>query len=136
MIMHIMMKKKLMPVPLSSEYDHVIRKFSDSEKTYAAGMLFKRAEDEGAILKGTTLGCMLRAFSKGGRVREAMSLYSTILQKGVVLGKSYYQAFAGVLCQKNPSEEVNKIMVVHDEILKMGLKPSRKTYKSLITVFR
>ncbi|GAB4826638.1 hypothetical protein Ancab_033533 [Ancistrocladus abbreviatus] len=131
MVMHIMSKKKLMPVPLSSEYDDVIRKFSDLGKTYAAGMLFKRAEVEGVILKGTTLGCLLRAFSEGRRVKEAMSLYSMILQKGVVLGKSSYQAFADVLCQENPSEEVNKILI---DLIRKGVSPCASEILKFMTL--
>ncbi|GMH19460.1 hypothetical protein Nepgr_021301 [Nepenthes gracilis] len=120
-IMQSVIEQKLMSLSLPSDYDILIKKFCDLGKTYAAEMMFRRAEDEGFGLNDSTIGCLLRSYSREGRVKEALCVYDIILQKGFVVGDSSYREFAGILSQQNPSEESNKILI---DLINRGASPS------------
>ncbi|GAB2298831.1 hypothetical protein Dimus_032908 [Dionaea muscipula] len=136
MVMHTMMEKKLIPQPaLAADYDRVIKRLCNLGRTYAAGMLYGRAKEDGVGLEDATFGCMLRAFSKGGRVKEAISLYyDIVLKRGIVLNIGSYQAFVEILCRENdPTEEVNKIVI---DLIKRGVHvhPCMSELSKLITL--
>lgn len=104
-IMSIMVEKQLLPKILLSEYDLVVRKLSELGKTYAAEMFFKRACDANIMLQDVTYGCLLRAFCKEGRLKEAIWIYHLISERGLTVNDSSYNAFVNVLCKEDQFEE-------------------------------
>lgn len=106
-----MRERRLLPDDLSLEYDHVIRKFCDMGKPYAAEFFLNRAQDEGVGLEEATFGSMLRAFCKGERLDEAIGLYQIISKQNVVLKKSSYKELAESLCKGTPSGNLNQLLI-------------------------
>ncbi|GAY34182.1 hypothetical protein CUMW_010090 [Citrus unshiu] len=105
-IVGLMVEKKLLPKNFLSGNDSVIQKLSDMGKTYAAEMIFKRACDEKIELQDDTYGCMLKALSKEGRVKEVIQIYHLISERGIAVKDSDYYAFVNVLCKEHQPEEV------------------------------
>ncbi|KAK7826588.1 pentatricopeptide repeat-containing protein [Quercus suber] len=104
-IMSIMVEKELLPKTPLSEYDLIVQKFSDLGKTFAAEMFYKRACAEKIGLRDATYGCMLRALSKEERVKEAISVYRLVSERGITVNDKSYQAFLNVLCMEDQLEE-------------------------------
>ncbi|KAF7840663.1 pentatricopeptide repeat-containing protein [Senna tora] len=125
-IINIMVEKKLLPECFSissSNYDLVLQKLSEMGKTYAAEMFFRRACEENINLQDVTYGCLLRALSKGRRIREAVYVYSIVSQRGIALDDSNYQAFVDFLCEENLYVEEKSCELLKD-IIRRGFDPS------------
>lgn len=120
-IINSMVEKGLLPGLLSWNYDIIIQKCCDSLKTYAADYFFKRALDEIVKVHDASYGCMLRALSKEGRVREAIKVYHDIMEKGKTVNNSCYSAFISSLCKEDLSMDVSKLVM---EIIERGFRPS------------
>ncbi|KAL6954177.1 hypothetical protein U1Q18_047199, partial [Sarracenia purpurea var. burkii] len=101
-----MVEKGFLPRLPLMECDLVIQKLSELGKTYAMDMFFKRAFDEGIELFDSSYGCMMRAFSREGRVKKAIGIYREILVRDIKVNPSCYNAFVNVLCKEDPSEEI------------------------------
>ncbi|KAA8520021.1 hypothetical protein F0562_014305 [Nyssa sinensis] len=125
-----MVDKGLLPKPLSPEYDLIIQKLADLGKNYAVDMFFKKARDERVELQGASYGYMLRAFSKEGRVKEAIRIYQVMLQNGIVVNDSCYNAFVSVLCKEDPSQEVSELL---KDIIRRGFSPCASELSKYIT---
>ncbi|KAL5840493.1 hypothetical protein ACOSQ4_013101 [Xanthoceras sorbifolium] len=119
-IMDIMVKKGLLPNCSVPESDKLIQKLCDLGKTYAAEMIFKRVCDGKIQLHDDTYGCMLRALSQEGRVKEAIDIYRIILDRVISVKDSSYYAFANVVCKEDQSEEVCELLM---DIVKRGYSP-------------
>ena len=104
-IMSIMVEKELLPKTPSLEYDLIVQKLSDLGKTFAAEMFYKRACAEKIGLQDATYGCMLRVLSKEERVKEAISVYRLVSERGITVNDKSYQAFLNVLCMEDQLEE-------------------------------
>uniref|UniRef100_A0A5B7C2D7 Pentatricopeptide repeat-containing protein n=1 Tax=Davidia involucrata TaxID=16924 RepID=A0A5B7C2D7_DAVIN len=130
MVMGCMVDKGLLPKLLSPEYDSIIQKLSDLGKTYAVDMLFKKASGERVELQGASYGCMLRALSKEGRVKEAIGIYRVMLQNSIVVNDSCYNAFVHVLCKEDPSEEVSELL---RDMIRRGFSPCASELSKYIT---
>ncbi|KAK9267740.1 hypothetical protein L1049_010173 [Liquidambar formosana] len=131
MIRGSMVEKKFIPNSLLSEYDSIIQKFCDLGKTYAAEMFIRRAwEDEKVRLEDATYGCMLRALSRGGRVKEAIELHGVILERGIAVNDSSCYAFVNVLCNEDPSVEVSELL---RDMIGRGFSPHAADLSKFIT---
>lgn len=119
-VMNSMVEKGHIPKLLLTEYDSIIQKLCELGKTYAVDMFFMRACDEKIQLQDSSYGCMLRAFSKEGRVEAAIEIYQIILQKGIIVNGSCYNAFVNVLCKEDPSEQVSELL---REMIGRGFMP-------------
>lgn len=123
-ITNIAVEKGLFPkCSSSSNYDLLVRKLSDMDKTYAAEMYFRRACKENISLQDATYGCLLRALSKERRITEAISLYHIVSQKGLALDDSNYQAFVNFLCEEDQCVEEKGSELLKD-IIRRGYDPS------------
>lgn len=109
-VMDSMVKNGYIPKLPLLEYDSVIQKLSDLGKTYAVDMFFKRACDEKVELQDASYGCMLRAFSKEGRVKDTIVIHGIMLERGTVANDSCYNSLVNVLCKEDPSEKVSKLL--------------------------
>lgn len=125
-IINMMVEKGFLPkCSSSSSYDLVIQKLGDMGKTYAAEMLFKRASEENISLQDDTYGCLLIALSKGRRIREAISVYNEVSQRGLALDDSNYQAFVNALCEEEDlCMEDEKGCELFKDIIGRGFDPS------------
>ncbi|KAJ0016784.1 hypothetical protein Pint_10898 [Pistacia integerrima] len=101
--------------------DSIIQKLCDLGKTYAAEKIFKRACDEKIDLRDDTYGCMLRASSEEGRVKEAIHIYQLILKKAISVKDSSYHAFVNALCQEDQPGGVRELL---RDLIKKGYSPS------------
>lgn len=105
----------------SLEYNSIIQKLSSTGKTYAAELFFKRASDEKYNLNDATYECMLRAFSKEDRVKDAIVIHDKMLENGTVASRSCYTLFVSVICKEDPTEKVSKLL---KDIIGRGFCPS------------
>lgn len=103
------------------EYDSIIQKLSSMGKTYAAELFLKRASDEKVKLNDATYECMLRAFSREGRVKDAIAIHDKMLERGTIANCSCYTLFLNVLCMENPTEKISQLL---KDIIGRGFCPS------------
>ncbi|XP_071709181.1 pentatricopeptide repeat-containing protein At4g21170 [Rutidosis leptorrhynchoides] len=89
----------------------LIQKLCDIKKTYAAHMLFKTACDVEIPLENETFGCMLRALSLEALVKDAMETFDIIERKGIQLNPIFYNEFVNILCNEDPSNKVEALLI-------------------------
>ncbi|KAL6197589.1 hypothetical protein ACLB2K_033197 [Fragaria x ananassa] len=129
-VMRIMVEKKLLLESPVLEYDSVIKKLCDLEKTYGVEMLFKKACDEKIELQNATYGCILQALSKGMRIVEAIRVYQVICERGIVVDDSSYYAFANLLCKEERSEEGFELLM---DVIRRGFSPCASELSGFIS---
>ncbi|GFZ03197.1 hypothetical protein Acr_15g0018050 [Actinidia rufa] len=125
-----MVEKGLLPKLPMSDCDLIIQKLSELGKTYAMDMFFKRACDEGIELRGASYGCMLREFSKEGRVTEAVAIYREMLVRDINVNDSCYNTFVNVLCKEDPSPEISGLL---KDTIGKGLNPCASEFSIYVT---
>ncbi|XAR69594.1 hypothetical protein NMG60_11001247 [Bertholletia excelsa] len=130
MAMHGMVQEGLLPNLPSSDYNSIIQKLSDLGRTYAMEMFFKRACDEMIELQSASYGCMLRAFSKEGKLKEAIKIYQTISKRDIKLNDNCYLAFVSALCKEDPSEEISGLL---KDMVEKGFSPCALELSNFIT---
>ncbi|KAE8707490.1 Tumor suppressor candidate, putative isoform 1 [Hibiscus syriacus] len=149
-IMRMMIEKQLLPRSQVSGNDLIIQKLCDLKRTHAAEMMFKKACSKNIRLQDDTHGSLLKAISQVGRIDEATNMYRMMLKRGIKVKESCYSAFLNILwlnlvdsasftimiCELCRLKELRKAMKFHDEMLKMGLKPDKRTYKRMISGFK
>lgn len=83
-------------------------------------MIFKRACDDKIELQDDTYGCMFKALSKEGRVKEAIQIYHFVSERGITVKDSGYYAFVNVLCKQHQSEELCGLL---RDVVERGYSP-------------
>lgn len=129
-VMRIMVENKLLSESPVSEYDSVVKKLCDLDKTYAAEMFFKKACDEKTELQNATYGCMLKALTKEVRIIEAIRVYRMICERGIVVDDSSYYAFANVLSKEGRSEEGFELLM---DVIRRGFSPCASELSGFIS---
>ncbi|CAH1423821.1 unnamed protein product [Lactuca virosa] len=89
-------------------------------------------EEKGFTLDETTYNALLNGLVEVFRVKDAERIFNYMRIKNLVTSESFVIMINGY-CREN---EMRKGMILHDEMLEMGLKPSAKLYKQLICNFR
>ncbi|XP_050207869.1 pentatricopeptide repeat-containing protein At4g21170 [Mercurialis annua] len=79
----------------------------------------------------TTYNLLLDCLVKGGRVEDSIRVFDYM--KGLELADS--SGFGIIIRGLCRAKELRKAMKLHDEMLNMGLKPDKQTYKRLISEF-
>lgn len=130
MTMGSMVEKGFLPKLPLSDCDNTIQKLSDLGKTYATDMFYKRACVEGSELRGSSYGCMLRAFSKEGRVKEAIGVYREMLEREIEVNENCYNALVKVLCKEDPSQEISGLL---KDIIGRGFNPCALDLSTFVT---
>ncbi|MQM18936.1 hypothetical protein Taro_051933 [Colocasia esculenta] len=92
------------------DYDSVIQRLCELEKTYAAELFLERAWHLKANLDTGTYVCLLRALSKAGRVKEAMRMYGIMLEKGVTVNPRCLDVFLRAVCTGEPSDVGTRVL--------------------------
>ncbi|KAG9156446.1 hypothetical protein Leryth_024210 [Lithospermum erythrorhizon] len=122
-VISVMVEKRFFPKDfmLDMECNLLIQKLSDMGNSYAAEFVFRKAGDEKVKIRGTSYGCMLQAFSKEGRVKEAIDIHQIVSRKNILVDEGCYRAFLECLCMGSPSEEVSESL---KEVIGRRFRPS------------
>ncbi|KAL7606019.1 hypothetical protein Lser_V15G16637 [Lactuca serriola] len=94
--------------------------------------MYDQMEENGLTLDSTTYNLLLNGLVEVFRVKDAERIFNYMRIKNLVTSESFVIMINGY-CRGN---EMRKGMILHDEMLEIGLKPSAKLYKQLICNFR
>lgn len=94
--------------------------------------LHSKMEKLKGSLDVSTYNVLLDGLFKNGRLDEAVRIFDYMKELDVVNSLCFATMISG-LCR---IKELRKAMKLHDEMLKMGLKPDEATYKRLISGFQ
>ena len=103
------------------DYDLVINRICELQKTFAAEMFFGKARNVNFKLGKGVYASLLQALAKEGRVKEAMQVYRIMLQGGINMDRSCGDAFLSGMCRGEPSEEVDSTLKI---LVGKGFVPS------------
>ena len=79
-----------------------------------------------------TYNVLLNGIFTEKRIEDAVSVFDCMRSRNLLSSTSFTIMISGLCSQK----ELRKAMKFHDEMLKMGLKPDKATYKRLISGFK
>ncbi|KZV55180.1 pentatricopeptide repeat-containing protein-like [Dorcoceras hygrometricum] len=95
-------------------------------------LLHDKLEGLNVVLDIATYNVFLSALLKEKRTEEAIKVFGYMKACEILSSESFSLMIRG-LCHEN---ELRRAMKLHDEMLVLGFKPDRKTYKRLISGFR
>jgi len=110
----------------------LVEHYCNSGQTDSALLLHDKLEKLAMLWDVKTYNVLLRALITEKRVEEALRIFDCMRRKNVLSRASFLVMISGLSQEK----EMRKAMQLHDEMLKLGLKPSSRTYKKLISVFK
>ncbi|KAK8948403.1 Pentatricopeptide repeat-containing protein [Platanthera zijinensis] len=93
--------------------------------------LHKRVRGLGGFLNSKSYNELLEALVMEGRTAESIEIFDFMREKNVFSSFSFVIMIHVLL-----HEELRKAMTLHDEMLKLGLKPDTATYKRMISGFQ
>lgn len=129
-LLNVMLEAGLLP---DSGCCHLLLEhYCGSDQTDSALLLHDKLEKLETLWDVKTYNVLLRALILEKRVDEALRIFDCMRRKNVLSRASFLVMISGLSQEK----EMRKAMQLHDEMLKMGLKPSSRTYKNLISVFK
>ncbi|KAL9236906.1 hypothetical protein vseg_011520 [Gypsophila vaccaria] len=129
-LMDVMLLAELLPD--SSCCRLLVNHYCSSCKVDSALLLHEKVENSDALWDVTTYNVLLRALFMEKRIDQAVNIFECMKKKNIVNGASFLVMISGLSQEK----EMRKAMQVHDDMLKLGFKPSAQKYKNLISVFR
>ncbi|KAK9714968.1 hypothetical protein RND81_06G134100 [Saponaria officinalis] len=129
-LMNVMLQAKLLPD--SGFCRLLVNHYCSSCKVDLALVLHDKVGNSEALWDVTTYNVLLRALFMEKRIDQAIEIFECMKRKNSVNKASFLVMISGLSQEK----EMRKAMQVHDDMLKLGLKPSSQKYKSLISVFR
>ncbi|XP_020577619.1 pentatricopeptide repeat-containing protein At4g21170 [Phalaenopsis equestris] len=94
--------------------------------------LHEKIKGLGGFLDVDSYNVLLEALVVHGRAMEAIGVFDC-MRKNNLLSSFSFVMMISALCHE---KELRKAMNLHDEMLKLGLKPDIPTYKQLITGFQ
>ncbi|KAL8461363.1 hypothetical protein ACS0TY_032733 [Phlomoides rotata] len=97
-----------------------------------AMVLHNKLVELNGTLETATYNVLVAALFREKRIEEAMEVFDYMKAWERINSESFVVVIGG-LCRV---KELRKAMKLHDEMLKLGLKPDQKTYKRLISSFR
>ncbi|KAL8112862.1 hypothetical protein AgCh_020244 [Apium graveolens] len=124
------LEKGYVPDPFCSS--SLIKHYCSSRQIDSAIDLHHRLEHLKGTLDTNAYNVLVRVLLKERRVEEALKIFDYMRTHNLLNGESFSTMISG-LCLEN---DLKKAMKLHDEMLKMGLKPDLKNYKRLISSFR
>ncbi|CAL9763964.1 unnamed protein product [Musa acuminata subsp. burmannicoides] len=119
-MLRVMVVHGFLPTVPCLDYDHIINRFCEMEKSYAAKMLFDRARIQNIELGKGVYVSLLKALSNEGRVQQAMDLYVIMSEKGIKVNPSSCSVFLTSICNGAPSREVDQVL---EDAIKRGYAP-------------
>eukprot|EP00257_Ricinus_communis_P004863 XP_002518527.2 pentatricopeptide repeat-containing protein At4g21170 [Ricinus communis] len=128
-LLYMVLEKGLLPDTLS--FCSLVKHYCSSKQTDKALALHNTLEKLQASLDITAYNLLLGGLVKEGRVEESIKVFDYM--KGLKLANS--ASFTVIIRGLCRAKELRKAMKLHDEMLNMGLKPDKPTYKRLILEF-
>ncbi|KAL2931531.1 hypothetical protein RDABS01_036942 [Bienertia sinuspersici] len=110
----------------------LVKHYCSSGQTGSALLLHEKLKKSETLWDVATYNTLLRNLFMEKRADEALAIFVCMRRNNIVNRASFLVMISGL----SQVKEMRKAMQVHDDMLKMGLKPSSNTYKSLISVFR
>ncbi|KAJ6816105.1 protein Rf1, mitochondrial-like isoform X1 [Iris pallida] len=109
----------------------LVQRYCDEGLVGSAVSLHDKVKKSGGYLDGKSYNALLEALFAEKRIGEAVGVFDYMREKNV-LGSASFVIMVTALCRE---KEMRKAMNLHDEMLKLGLKPDDATYKCLISGF-
>lgn len=119
-------------VPDSACCRLLVKHYCSSGQIELALLLHNKLKKSETLWDVTTYNILLRKLLTEERIDEALNIFECMRSNNVVNRASFLVMISGL----SQVKKMREAMQVHDDMLKMGLKPSSKTYRSLISVFR
>ncbi|XP_050367393.1 pentatricopeptide repeat-containing protein At4g21170 isoform X2 [Argentina anserina] len=110
----------------------LVRHYCSTRRINSATALHSKMEKLNGSLDATTYNVLLGGLFAARRVEEAVRVFDYMRSRNLMSSESFTIMIRG-LCQV---KELRKAMKIHDEMLKLGLKPPVATYRRLIHGFR
>ncbi|KAI3718746.1 hypothetical protein L6452_19628 [Arctium lappa] len=110
----------------------LVKHYCKSARIDLAINLHDQIEKKELTLDSRTYNALLSGLLGAPRIKEAERIFDYMRIKNLLTTESFVIMING-FCHEN---ELKKAMKLHDEMLEMGLKPSAKMYKRLISNFR
>ncbi|XP_021719493.1 pentatricopeptide repeat-containing protein At4g21170-like [Chenopodium quinoa] len=129
-LLNIMLQADILPDSVCCRL--LVKHYCSSGQIESALLLHNKLDKSEILWDVTTYNILLRKLLTEDRVDEAFKIFECMRSNNVVNRASFLVMISGL----SQVKDMRKAMQVHDDMLKMGLKPSSKTYKSLISVFR
>lgn len=129
-LLNVIIEKGLMPDSLC--FCSLVEHYCSSRQIDKAIALHNKMEKLQVSLDVTTYNILLDRLVKEARIEEADKVLDYMKGLKLVNDISFTITIHG-LCH---AKEMRKAMKLHDEMLKMGLKPDKETYKRLILEFK
>ncbi|CAN4083831.1 unnamed protein product [Withania somnifera] len=109
----------------------LMRHYCFSKRIDSAISLHTELERLGVALDVQTYGILLDRLFKSRRSEEAIRIFDYMRTHDILSSESFSIMIRGLCHEK----EFRKAMRLHDEMLKLGLKPDKKAYRRLISGF-
>ncbi|KAL6207090.1 hypothetical protein ACLB2K_024335 [Fragaria x ananassa] len=129
-LLNSVLDKELLPDLTSCS--SLVRHYCSTRRINSAMALHSKIEKLNGSLDVTTYNVLLAGLFAARRVEEAVKVFDYMKTHNLVSSESFTIMIRG-LCQV---KELRMAMKIHDEMLKMGLKPPAATYKRLIYGFK
>ncbi|CAK9146814.1 unnamed protein product [Ilex paraguariensis] len=110
----------------------LVEHYCSSRRIDSAIGLHKKVVKLEGTMDLTTYNILLNGLVKGRRLEEALGVFDYMRRKNLLSSESFSIVISGLCHEK----ELRKAMKLHDEMLKVGLKPDAKRYKRLISGFK
>ncbi|CAH9119376.1 unnamed protein product [Cuscuta europaea] len=119
-------------LPKSFCFTLLVKHYCFSRRINSAISLHAKVEGLGGNFDVSTYVILLNGLFREKEIDEAIRIFDYMRAHNVLSCESFSIIIRGLCLEKN----FRKAMSVHDEMLKMGLKPDRKKYKQLISGFK
>ncbi|XP_030487513.2 pentatricopeptide repeat-containing protein At4g21170 [Cannabis sativa] len=129
-MLNVILDKELLPDSLSC--CSLVEHYCFSKQIESAIKLHDKMEKLNLSLDVTTYNVLLNGLVVLRRMEEAVRVFDYMRRHQKLSSASFTVMIQGL----SRLNELKKAMKLHDEMLKMGLKPDEATYKSLILVFK
>ncbi|KAJ0983148.1 hypothetical protein J5N97_011403 [Dioscorea zingiberensis] len=126
-----MIVKGLLPMVPCLDYDWVIRRLCELEKTFAAEMFFDRARNWEYELDNASFVCLLKGLSRIGRVEQALKVFEDMSQKGVEMDNGCLDVFVSGICKGEPMKEVSSVL---KDLIAKGFVPGASHLSEYVAV--
>lgn len=110
----------------------LVKRYCSIGQTSKAVALHSKIEKLESNLDESAYNTLLEALFRGGDTDEAVRIFDHMRRRDLVSSASFSIMIRG-LCR---IKALRKAMKYHDEMLEMGLKPDKASYKRLISGFR
>ncbi|XP_059661828.1 pentatricopeptide repeat-containing protein At4g21170 [Cornus florida] len=110
----------------------LIEHYCSSKQIDSAMALNNKMEKLEGTLDIATYNLLLNGLFKEKRIEDSVRVFNYMSKKNLISSESFSVMISGLCHEK----EFRKAMKLHDQMLKMGLKPDEKSYKRLIYGFK